>query len=176
VVVMNQGSIEQAATPHDIYARPRSPYVARFMGGQNVLTGKVRSIDGAFALVDGPTGSRFRVPLAGRKPAPGSDVHLAVRRELIRLTAQQSAGEPRENSFHDVVESVEYQGIYFKITLAKVSGEEFIVVEPEAVFFAHPVQRGDAVIVSWDSEHSRLLEADRAPGGSAQPYADDSAG
>jgi putative spermidine/putrescine transport system ATP-binding protein len=175
VVVMNQGSIEQAASPHDVYASPRSPYVARFMGGQNVLTGKVRGIDGAFALVDGPTGSRFRVPLGGRKPAAGSEAHLAVRRELIRLTQEQSAGEHRENSFRGVVESVEYQGIYFKITLAKVSGEEFIVVEPEATFFAHPVERGDPVIVSWESEHSRLLEADRAPGTSAQPYAEDSA-
>ena len=46
VVVMNQGSIEQAASPHDVYANPRSSYVARFMGGQNVLTGKLRGDGG----------------------------------------------------------------------------------------------------------------------------------
>ena len=46
VVVMNQGIIEQAASAHDVYAHPRSPYVARFMGGQNVLSGTVRAHGG----------------------------------------------------------------------------------------------------------------------------------
>jgi ABC-type Fe3+/spermidine/putrescine transport system ATPase subunit len=40
VVVMNQGIIEQAASAREVYAHPRSPYVARFMGGQNVLRGR----------------------------------------------------------------------------------------------------------------------------------------
>jgi putative spermidine/putrescine transport system ATP-binding protein len=174
VVVMNQGSIEQAASPHDVYANPRSPYVARFMGGQNVKSGKVRAIEGDFALVDGPHGSKLRVPHGGRKPAPGSDVFLAVRRDLIRLTREKGDGQLAENSLQAVVETVEYQGIYFKVTLAKVAGEETIVIVPESDFFAHPVAAGDAVVVSWGPEVARLLEADRAPGGSAQPYAEDS--
>src|SRR5262249_25367593 len=38
VVVMDQGHIEQAASARDVYAEPRSAYVARFMAGQNVLS------------------------------------------------------------------------------------------------------------------------------------------
>jgi putative spermidine/putrescine transport system ATP-binding protein len=173
VVVMNQGSIEQAASPHDVYANPRSPYVARFMGGQNVLTGKLRATEGDAALVAGAGGARFRVPLNGRKPEAGSDIYLAVRRDLIDLRREQGAGEPKENSLHGVVETVEYQGILFKVTLSRIAGEEFIVVEPEAAFFAHPVAPGDAVVVSWGKESVRLLEADRAAGDAGQPYADD---
>src|SRR5262250_3764439 len=45
VVVMDQGHIEQAASARDVYAAPRSAYVARFMGGQNVLSGSVVSTD-----------------------------------------------------------------------------------------------------------------------------------
>ncbi len=41
VVVMDTGRIEQADTANVIYNKPKTPYVARFMGGQNVLTGKV---------------------------------------------------------------------------------------------------------------------------------------
>jgi len=173
VVVMNQGSIEQAASPHDVYANPRSPYVARFMGGQNVLTGKLRATEGDAALVAGAGDARFRVPLNGRKPEAGSDIYLAVRRDLIDLRREQGAGEPKENSLHGVVETVEYQGILFKVTLSRIAGEEFIVVEPEAAFFAHPVAPGDAVVVSWGKESVRLLEADRAAGDAGQPYADD---
>ena len=43
VVVMAQGRIEQAASARDIYIAPRSAYVARFIGGQNVLSGTVES-------------------------------------------------------------------------------------------------------------------------------------
>lgn len=176
VVVMNQGSIEQAASPHDVYANPRSPYVARFMGGQNVMSGTLRAVDGDFALVDGPNGSRLRVPHGGRKPAVGSEVYLAVRRDLIHLTRETAAGQIQENSLQAQVETVEYQGIYFKVTLAKIGGEETIVIVPESDFFAHPVAAGDTGVVSWGPESARLLEADRAPGSSAQPYAEDSTG
>ena len=41
VVVMDQGQIEQAASAREVYDLPRTRYVARFMGGQNVLSGTV---------------------------------------------------------------------------------------------------------------------------------------
>jgi putative spermidine/putrescine transport system ATP-binding protein len=175
VVVMNQGSIEQAASPHDVYANPRSSYVARFMGGQNVLTGKVRGVDGDTVLVDGAGGALFRAPIGGQNPAAGSQVNLAVRRDLIELRRGKGTGDAGENSVQGTVETVEYQGIYHKVTLSRISGEEFIVIEPEGAFFVHPVAPGDAVVASWDRKSLRLLEPDRAAGDAAQPYADDRA-
>jgi putative spermidine/putrescine transport system ATP-binding protein len=173
VVVMNQGSIEQSASPHQVYAEPRSPYVARFMGGQNVMSGRLAAVHGDTALLDGPGGARFRVPLAGRPPSPGSDVFFAVRRDLIDLRRLDAGDVPSENALRGVVDTVEYQGIYFKITLPRIAGEEFIVIAPEAAFFAHPVKLGDAIVASWRTEHVHLLEADLAEGGVVQPYADD---
>ena len=173
VVVMNQGSIEQAASPREVYADPRSPYVARFMGGHNVLTGRLRAIEGDAALLDGPKGARFRVPLGGRNAAVGSDIYFSVRRDLIDLRREPSAGEPRENSLHGLVDTVEYQGVYFKVTLSRIAGEEFIVVEPESAFFVHPVAPGDPVVASWRLEDAHLLEADLAADGGTQPYAED---
>src|SRR5438034_639371 len=49
VVVMDQGRIEQAGSAREIYTLPVSAYVARFMGGQNVLAGKVASVAGGFS-------------------------------------------------------------------------------------------------------------------------------
>jgi putative spermidine/putrescine transport system ATP-binding protein len=37
VVVMNQGRIEQSGTPHEVFNAPRTEFVARFMGGHNVI-------------------------------------------------------------------------------------------------------------------------------------------
>src|SRR3954468_1281861 len=40
IVVMNQGAIEQAGSPEEIYARPRTEFVARFLGGTNIFRGR----------------------------------------------------------------------------------------------------------------------------------------
>ena len=42
IAVMNAGKIEQAGTPEEIYDRPRSEFVARFIGASNVIKGKAR--------------------------------------------------------------------------------------------------------------------------------------
>src|SRR5260370_29306284 len=41
IAVMNGGKVEQAGSPEDIYERPRSEFVARFIGGRNLVKGKV---------------------------------------------------------------------------------------------------------------------------------------
>ncbi len=43
VVVMNQGRIEQTGTPDEIFERPATPFVIRFMGNVNVFHGRVQN-------------------------------------------------------------------------------------------------------------------------------------
>ncbi|HEX3549811.1 MAG TPA: ABC transporter ATP-binding protein [Candidatus Elarobacter sp.] len=50
IVVLNGGRIEQAGTPEEIYGEPRSEFVARFVGGANVLPGRFAGLDGPFAI------------------------------------------------------------------------------------------------------------------------------
>ena len=87
IVVMNQGLIEQAGSPEDIYGRPRSEFVARFIGGTNILKGArtgERSVDVGGGLVlhcgdgelagEGATAVSVRqhdIRLASEKPADG---------------------------------------------------------------------------------------------------------
>jgi len=171
VVVMNQGIVEQAGTAHEVYAHPRSPYVARFMGGQNVLSGEVTGSNGETLLLRGPKGERFRVPRPKDAPA-GSPVSFSVRRDLIQSRRDDGRAELPENTVRGHVEAVEYQGTYVKVTLAGATGEEFIVNEPDSVFFANRVEMGDTVLAEWKPEHVHLLQPDRAEGSAAQPYAD----
>src|SRR3954454_21516414 len=51
IAVMNAGKIDQLGTPQDIYGRPRSEFVARFIGGSNILRGS--AIDDARVTVAG---------------------------------------------------------------------------------------------------------------------------
>jgi len=173
VVVMNQGIIEQAATAREVYAHPRSPYVARFMGGQNVMRGRVRSFEDGEALLDdmgSAGGATFRVPRRDSRLAEGDIVYFSVRRDLIRLHKKAGDVRAEENAVEGRVEAVEYQGTFVKVTLSGATDEDFLVNEPEHQFFGAPVERGDRVIASWDTAYVHLLAEDRAGGGASQPY------
>jgi iron(III) transport system ATP-binding protein len=102
IVVMNHGIIEQVGTPHDIYERPASPFVADFVGKVNVLP--------AVALGQG----RFR---AGRlelqcadgcgEHAPGTPVRLYLRPED---RAVEGALDGAPNRVRGAVTKVEFLG------------------------------------------------------------------
>ncbi len=52
IVVMNQGGIEQAGPPSEIYDEPGSAFVADFVGDTNLLTGSIVSVDGETVKVN----------------------------------------------------------------------------------------------------------------------------
>src|SRR5262252_4989507 len=93
VVVMNQGNVEQAASARDVYAVPLTAYVARFMGGQNVLEGRVSAVaDGMVALKSGT--KQIKLTASATATAVGSLFEAAVRRDHVRLKHAVSDGEP----------------------------------------------------------------------------------
>ena len=68
VVVMNDGRIEQAASPREVFERPATAFVARFMGMHNVISGRVASIADGVVSLAAPGGGAFAVS-ARRAPA-----------------------------------------------------------------------------------------------------------
>lgn len=52
VVVMNQGRVEQISAPFDLYTRPRTPFVARFIGRNKILQGMIKGGDDETATID----------------------------------------------------------------------------------------------------------------------------
>ena len=54
IVVMQGGSIEQADNPHAVFNSPANTFVAKFIGGHNVLSGLVTRANGHSVLVEGP--------------------------------------------------------------------------------------------------------------------------
>jgi len=174
VVVMDQGQIEQAASAREVYDRPRTGYVARFMGGQNVLSGTVQSRDANTITIQ--SGSK-RLVLNSPDPMPavGAVFEAAVRRDHIRLQRAASRDQqPGANAVTGRVASIEYQGTWLKITIEEASGEEFVVNLPDHIFFGDPLTVGDAVLAQWDPEQVHFLESGArkstgASGGHAHP-------
>ena len=163
VVVMDQGRIEQAASAHEIYTLPANAYVARFMGGQNVLAGTVVSVDaGVATLIDG-TGARFATPLKSTAPAEGQEIACCVRRDRVEVEKVHApARAPRDstNVVAGAVHAIEYQGSYVKVTIDVPRSEQFVANLADHVFFATPLDIGDAVQARWATEDVHLLTGD----------------
>jgi putative spermidine/putrescine transport system ATP-binding protein len=149
VVVMNHGRIDQAAPPRDIFNKPASAFVARFIGGHNVLAATREGTDAATLA----NGTRVRLPANGHA---GGDIHVAVRADRIEL------GRPDAAS-HDAVRltgtarSVEYLGTSVQIGVEIEGLEPFSAVVSEAKFYAAPVAPGDAVAVGWAPEDVHII-------------------
>src|ERR1700724_1023291 len=65
VVVMDAGQIKQAGPAREVYATPKDRYVAEFLGGQNVLSGKVETIEGGRLMFAQPDRKTLAAPLRG---------------------------------------------------------------------------------------------------------------
>src|SRR5690242_13437886 len=94
VVVMTQGRIEQAASARDIYVAPRSAYVARFVGGQNVLSGTVESVLDGTAAVIAENGARYAFPVGDIRPARGAKLWGSIRRDRITIEKVSPGAKP----------------------------------------------------------------------------------
>ncbi|MGD9913912.1 MAG: ABC transporter ATP-binding protein [Rhizobiaceae bacterium] len=156
VVVMDTGRIDQAASANVIFDKPKTPYVARFMGGQNVMTGTVESSGNAIRL-KAADGSTIEAQSGGAAPAAGSPLSVSVRRDQVELRRRRDDTKPGVNSVIGEVEATEYQGSYVKVTM-KTAGGEFVANVSDKAYFAEPVDVGDAVVASWKTEDVHLLD------------------
>jgi putative spermidine/putrescine transport system ATP-binding protein len=167
VVVMDQGHIEQTASAQDVYTKPLTAYVARFMGGQNVFAGRVSEIMNGMVVLDIPRSGGIEFPASDPVPSIGSTAYVSVRRDRIHLTKQAATGTV--NTVSGKVRAIEYQGPWVKVTLEGATSEDLVVNLPDTEFFADPVNPGDTVWAYW-----KPLEVHPLVGGAGRtdrPYA-----
>jgi putative spermidine/putrescine transport system ATP-binding protein len=111
VVVMDHGRIDQAGSAREIFARPATPYVAWFMGGQNVLSGTVQQVRGNTVSITDARGPVYEASLDGvAAPAAGEPMSLVVRRNRIHVTRSAGAVPTTANTIIGRVTAIEYQG------------------------------------------------------------------
>ncbi|MGH6875021.1 MAG: ABC transporter ATP-binding protein [Aestuariivirgaceae bacterium] len=168
VVVMDQGHIEQADSARTVYAEPYSAYVARFMGGQNVLVGCVSATSAGTVVLDLANGGTAEFS-TGKPPAKGSTMHIAVRRDRVHLAEPAGKnGKGAVNTISGKVRSTEYQGSWVKLTLES-GAEDFVINLPDSEYFAKPAKAGDVVHARWTANEVHVLTG--GAGRSDRPYA-----
>lgn len=168
VVVMCEGHIEQVGSPVEIYRRPRSPFVARFLGMSNVVEATVAAADGGWVDLDG-TGLPLRAPAPAPPTAPavaGQRVTAVIRPdsfEVSRATdGAASAGSvpASAGSVPGTVSDVRFIGslVHYRVTTgdrhwqvsARAGGGEIL---PE----------GTSVRLSWRADEVIVLASPASP-------------
>jgi iron(III) transport system ATP-binding protein len=148
IVVMNRGRVEQVGSPEDIYQRPRSEFVARFIGGTNIFRGRRVGAD----LID--CGSVVLRCGAG-EPNPGTETAVSVRLHEIALAEAVDAieGERQPNEAMGHVVRQAYLGAHRDYLIDLADGQQVRVVAP----LQANVPVGGRERLRFPPEHCRAL-------------------
>lgn len=120
VVVMRNGIIEQDDTPANIYARPRSAFVAEFMGKANILKTRILRVEGDQAQGE-IGGAEFLLPRGELDMAAGAEIDCVIRPEQITIT-EPGQGVPAD------IQRVVFQGGYAEYAVL-LAGQNCTIVD-----------------------------------------------
>jgi len=143
IAVMNLGCIEQLGTPKEIYDAPRSVFVARFIGGSNILAGK--ALDSSRVAVAGGT-----LATTGRVLATGEAVPVSIRQHEIVMSSTASTGP---NVLHGAVSRQVFLGAARDYTVVLDDKTELRVTAPPT----QDIAPGQDVWLRLPAERCRAL-------------------
>jgi spermidine/putrescine transport system ATP-binding protein len=146
IAVMNRGRIEQLGPPDELYERPQTSFVARFLGASNLLSGTVEDA----TTVRLRSGALIRV--SDSLPARGIQVAVGIRPEKLRLDVDEGS-----NRLSGTVKELSYVGVATQYVVDTSDGTLAVYVqntEPGT----RAVSPGTAVALSFTPETAFVVE------------------
>ena len=141
IAVMNRGRIEQLGSPTDLYERPRTGFVAGFLGVSNLLDGTVTTAGSVRVENAGELRVGAELPIAGTR------VRIGVRPEQLRLDASGA------NAIKGTVAERAYIGVATQYVVDTAAGKLTVFVQSSGA-----AVEGDTVTVSWDPDSTFVVE------------------
>jgi len=168
LVVMNAGRIEQLGAPREVYERPRTRFVAGFIGTSNLITGTVERMDGGTAVIATPADEELTAPDADAAGAAvGQALDMTVRPEKIMITrGRPDAGRC---AIRGRVSEVVYLGTSTQYAVKTADGSDLLVFLQNSSDSEDIAARDQDVWLSWRPEHTLAL----AQGGPSAPIAEE---
>ena len=160
IIVMNEGNIEQIGTPEEIYEKPATSFVAKFVGFDNRLQGTVQEHEGEILTVQVPNGV-LRCKTNGavaESYARGEQVELFFRPEDA-LLSQEAA----ENSLAAKLNYATYQGNSIRYALDIDDARITVEIPGKRMFTAeqcHLLVPADKILIERNFHKSAILTAE----------------
>ena len=147
IVIMNGGHIEQLGTPTELYERPRTAFVAGFLGVSNLLEGTATG-DGSVKLADGTVVQVPHEALGGRT----GTVRIGVRPEKLRIGGEEA------NSLAGTVTESAYIGVSTQYILDTPAGPVTVYVQNDRT--GGQVATGERLTLSWSPDSTFVVDAE----------------
>jgi putative spermidine/putrescine transport system ATP-binding protein len=137
IAIMDAGTIVQLGPPEAIYNRPGSPFVAAFMGADNVIRLEVSCGDGAVQVAAGAHNAAAILPIAGHAAPQGVHLEGAVagpsmayfRSEAACLLTAGETAPTASLVLHGAIRQASYPGGFYRYAVA-VGETQFMVDDP----------------------------------------------
>ena len=146
LAVMNAGRFEQIGTPQAVYRHPETPFVAGFLGYQNLIPGRVNEAGEVETAV-----GRF-LP-AGKLPPAGSAVTLLIR-PTIEQIEEVAAGRAELNRIDGMVDGLTFRGRFSQLWFK--TGDRQLLFEVDDGF---PFRRGDVIRIAFAPDRLHVYES-----------------
>lgn len=149
VAVLNAGVLHQVASPREVYHRPATSFVAKFIGRSNVLACTVLGVDGQSVSIKLADGTVLKAPRAegtfSSTVASGDHAAVSIRPESMALGVVTDAVHA-DGQLHGRVVSVEFTGA---VNVYEVTWQEQLIVVSAPDSF-HRAAPGDLVSLTPD--------------------------
>ena len=171
IAVMRAGRIEQLGSPEELYERPRTTFVAGFLGVSNLLDGEVVARNGELVDVRLADGATVRAPAADVDGATA--VRIGVRPEKLRVIATDSTAATDDatvNSLDGTVVDASYVGVSTQYLVRTADGHRLTVYAQnlETSGASEVLSDGASVRLTWKPQHTFVIDGgDRTADGSA---------
>jgi spermidine/putrescine transport system ATP-binding protein len=153
VAVMNAGRFEQVGTPQELYYRPRTPFVAGFVGANNRLAGRAVRIEGD--VVELLTADGLTVRARASSPvAAGDPVEAFMRPEVVDLARDAGDLPTGAQRFSGRIESLLFDGANSAVLVREaMSRAEIRIALPQTGRFAD-LSVAEAIVFGFDPQRA----------------------
>jgi spermidine/putrescine transport system ATP-binding protein len=150
---MCAGRFEQVGSPTELYYRPRTAFVAGFVGSNNRLRGRVVRANADAVELESAEGLRVRARPSGQI-AEGDAAEAFIRPEAVQLARDTAEFAATAQSFAGRVESLLFDGANSSALVREArSDTEFRVALPQTGRFAE-LRAGEAVAFGFEAERA----------------------
>jgi len=157
VAVMNNGQVEQAGAPREVYEEPKTTFVADFLGVSNLLDADASADGGGCAL---RIGERMFRAEQGETGARG-EVKAMIRPERIGIEAQDAGGD---NRMPGLVERAVFLGSSHEVHVRVLGGELLkATVTNDGSPLPVSLEEGSAVTLHLPAQGLRVLRQSEPP-------------
>lgn len=151
IAVMNEGNLEQIASPEEIYEKPETKFVADFIGETNLIEGKVASIDKEKALLQ--IGQSENVKVEDLGFSIGEFVCIAVRPERLKIKNKPNVDD---QWLEGILKERIYMGSVLKTVVELNNGKDIVINEFAGESFDF-TNKKDKVFITWKSNSAVVV-------------------